>query len=367
MSSRIGDDLGRFKDIIKGRVKNDLKRFVNSQDLIGQQGNKRIKIPIHTIDLPRFSFGGRGTGGPGMGNGDVGDPMDGQGRPGQGEAGDGRGDGGLDAEFSPDELAQIMIDHLELPNIENKGKGEIHSEKSKYNQINNNGPEGLRHFKRTYKEALKRSISSGTYNPHDPVVIPIKNDKRYKSYQEQPAPDVNTVVIYMMDCSGSMGTEQKKIVSAEVFWIELLLKKFYKGIESVFIVHDTEAREVSRKDFYRVKSSGGTRISSAYQLCDEVIKKRFPFTEWNVYPFHFSDGDNFGGNDNDKCAEILTELIIPNCNVFSYGQVRSAFGSGEFMGHLAEKFSNNDKVTLSQIDGSDDILKSIKQFFEKGK
>lgn len=369
MSLRIDQDVNRFKDIVRGKVKSDLKKFVSSENLIGQQGNKRVKIPLHSIDVPRFIFGSRGAGGTGMGDGDVGDPMGpGKGKPGKGkEAGEDEGEHSLDAEFSPEELAQIMIEHLELPKLEDKGKGKVHAEKNKYNKVGMQGVESLRHMKRTYKEALKREISSGHYNPDNPKVIPIKSDRRYKTFSTTESPDVNTAIIYMMDCSGSMGDEQKKIVAAEAFWIDLLLSTFYKGIESVFMIHDTEAREVSREDFFKVSSAGGTRISSAYKLCSSIMKERFPFAEWNVYPFHFSDGDNFGGSDNTTCSGILTEEILPNCNVFSYGQVRSNGGSGEFIDYLGSKFSGTDKITLSQIDSSDDILKSIKQFFEKGK
>lgn len=368
MPLRIDSDINRFKDILRGRVKNDLKRFVSSGSLIGQQGKKRISIPIHAIDIPRFRFGSKGAGGVGQGDGEAGDPINGgKKNPGEGEAGDEKGEHGLEADFSPEELAQIMMEHLELPKLEDKGKGKIHAEKNKYNKISQQGPESLRHYKRTYKEALKRQISSGNYDANDPKIIPIKNDKRFRTFSTQDSPDVNTVVIYMMDVSGSMGKQQKHIVEAEVFWIDLLLKASYKDIESVFIVHDTEAKVVAREEFFKMSSAGGTRISSAYKLCSEIQQKRYPFSEWNIYPFHFSDGDNYGGSDSDECCQLLTEKILPNCNVFNYGQVRSNGGSGEFIDILGAKFADNEKLTRSQIDSEDDILKSIKTFFEKGK
>lgn len=370
MPIRIDSDVNRFKDILKGKVKRDLKKFVSSGNLIGQQGKKKISIPIHTIDLPRFRFGSKGMGGTGMGDGDIGDGM-GQGKgkkPGQGdEAGDETGEHELNAEFSPEELAQIMMEELELPKLEDKGKGKVHSERNKYNKIGHNGSESLRHNKRTYKEALKRQISSGVYNPYDPKIIPIKQDKRYRTSSTIDSPEINTLVVYMMDVSGSMGEEQKHIVEAEVFWIDLLLKASYKDIISCFIVHDTEAKEVEREDFFKMSSSGGTRISSAYKLCADIIQKEYPFSEWNIYPFHFSDGDNYGGTDNEECCNILNERLLPNCNVFGYGQVKSNHGSGEFIEILGSKYAGNDKVTTSQIDSEADILKSIKTFFEKGK
>ena len=255
-------------------------------------------------------------------------------------------------------------EQLQLPNIENKGKGQINSVADKYNGIRNVGSEGLRHFKRTYKEALKRSIASGTYDPANPVVIPIKNDKRYKAATYKEVPDCNTVVIYMMDVSGSMGTEEKHIVKSEVFWIDLWLKLQYKNLESRFIVHDSSAQEVDREHFFSISESGGTQISSAYELCLQIMEEDHPFSDWNVYPFHFSDGDNYG-TDNEHCVELLRDRLIPNSNIFSYGQVAS--GSGDFMKVMEANFPTNEKVSLSEIRTRDDIMASIKTFLGKGK
>lgn len=364
---KIDSDLGRFKDIIRGKVKNGLDKFVGSDDMIGQVGGKLIKIPVKYIDLPRFTYGSRSRGGIGQGNGNIGDPVgDGTGKDGTGKPGDEDAEHEFAAEFTPEELAQIMMEHLNLPRLEDKGKGKIHAEKSKYNRISHAGPESLRNFKKTFKEALKRDIATGTYNPDNPKIIPIKDDKRYKSYSVQPSPEVNTVVFYMMDVSGSMEEEQKNIIKSEIFWIDLILKASYKDIESVFIIHDSKAKEVSREDFFKVSTAGGTHISSAYNLCAEQIEKLYPFSEWNIYPFHFTDGDNYNNADNDECGKILTDRILPNCNVFSYGQVKSQHGSGDFVEYLGNKFLGNDKLTLSKIDGAFDIMKSIKTFFEKG-
>lgn len=365
MSLKIDADVERFKGIVRGRIKSDLKKLVSNSDMIGRVGGKTIKIPIHSIDLPRFMYGGKGQGGGGVG---MGDSLDGQGK-GKGKGGDQAGEGTeehpFDMEFNEEEIAQILIDQLELPNLENKGKGKVNSEKNKYNKISNLGPDSLRHNQRTFKEALKRNISSGSYNPDDPYVIPIKADKRFRSYSTKDMPEINAVAVHVADISGSMGEDQRKIIQAEVFWIDLLLRKAYKDIASVFIVHDTQAKEVSREEFFTASSGGGTQIESAYKLADEILTTRYPFTENNNYLYQYSDGDNY--NTNDICGQLLTERILPNVNQFCYGQVKSQGGSGEFIDYLGSKFADNDKMTLCQIDSADDILKSIKSFFEKGR
>ena len=152
------------------------------------------------------------------------------------------------------------------------------------------GPESLRHFKRTYREALRRMVASGTFRPDRPVVVPIADDKRFRSWKTEHEPVANAVIVYMMDVSGSMGDEQKEIVRTEAFWIDTWLRSQYKGIETRYIIHDATAREVDEDTFFRTRESGGTKISSAYELCLQLIRDKYPASEWNVYPFHFSDG-----------------------------------------------------------------------------
>jgi len=370
MSFKIDTDVNRFKNIIKGKVRGDLKRLVSSESILGKQGEKFIKIPINSIDLPRFTYGQNQGGGSGMGDGKVGDPMPGQGKPqpGKGDkAGNEEGDHAFGVEFSVEELAQMLGEELQLPNIEEKNKGKIGSAKHKYNSINRVGNEGLRHFKRTYKEALIRSISTGTYNPNDPVVIPIKADKRYKSSSTVPEPEVNAVIVYVMDVSGSMGDEQKHIVKSEVYWTDLWLNQQYKGLISRFITHDTSAEEVSREDFFSIAESGGTSISSGYQFAADLIKKEHPFSDWNVYVMHYSDGDNWSSEDNDRAVALIKDHIVPNCNMFGYEQVTSQNGTGEFLKVVEDKFASEDKVLFHKTDDRSEVIAALKFFLGKGK
>ena len=129
----------------------------------------------------------------------------------------------------------------------------------------------------------------------------------------------------MMDVSGSMGDEQKEIVRTESFWINLWLKSQYKkDIEVRYIIHDATAKEVDEDTFFRTRESGGTLISSAYNLCKEIIVNDYNPAEWNIYPFHFSDGDNWSADDTKLCLELLDTHILPVSNVFCYGQVRES-------------------------------------------
>jgi uncharacterized protein len=364
----IREDQNRFKSIIKGKVRDDFKRFVTNGELIGKQENDLVKIPLPRIDIPTFRFGSKEKEqGVGQGDGEEGQSADGQGGSGKGQAGSDPGEHMLEVEMTLDELASILGEKLELPNIKPKGAQNIVSEKNKYSGIAPVGPEGLRKFKQTYKKALSRYISSGNYNPDDPVIIPIRHDYQYRTVKKTQKPHTNAVVIYMMDVSGSMGDEQKEIVRLESFWINTWLKKHYKGLETRFIIHDAAAKEVDENTFFKTSESGGTLISSAYKLCQQIIETDYPVADWNIYPFHFSDGDNWSGEDTRACVDLIKDYFLPRVNVFSYGQVESKYGSGQFLKDLQKDFLNDDRITLSQIESRDKILDSIKDFLGKGK
>ena len=90
------------------------------------------------------------------------------------KAGKGAGEHNLEVDVTLEELADILGEELELPDILDKGK--IINAKDRYTGIRRVGPESLRHFRRTYREALKRQISMGVYMPDKPLIVPIPDD-----------------------------------------------------------------------------------------------------------------------------------------------------------------------------------------------
>lgn len=365
MIQKIEQDVRRFKNIVRGRVKSDIKKFLTNSELIGKKGKDLVSIPLPRIDIPHFTFGEREQGGVGQGDGQPGDPTPGQ--PGQGQAGDGAGEHLLEVEITFDELAEIIGETLALPAIQPKGNADLDSVRRRYSGITTTGPEGLRHFKRTYRQALRRQIVTGQYDPKNPVIIPVREDRRYRSYKEVTQPLNKAVVLFMLDVSGSMGNDQKEIVRLETFWIDTWLRSQYQSVEICYIVHDALAREVDRETFFHTRESGGTIISSAYKLCLQIIEERFDPSGWNIYPFHFSDGDNWSGNDTEECLKMLEERFFPIANMFCYGQVESEYGSGQFMRDLTARFPEHDKLITSRIENKDAIPRSIQDFLGKGK
>ncbi len=366
MILNIENDLERFKQIVKGRVRKDLKRYMSSGELIGKQGDQVVSIPLPQISIPRFRYGKNETGGVGQGDGDSGDKIGD--KPGQGQgAGNSPGQHILEADISLEELAELMGEELELPRIQPRGERAIPSEKDRYTGIAPIGPESLRHNKRTYRRALKRQIASGTYDPDKPVIVPVRDDRRYRTWRTKSEPQSAAAVIYMMDVSGSMGKEQKEIVRLEAFWIDTWLRHNYKNVATRFIIHDAVAREVPREVFFRTRESGGTLISSAYKLCMKIIEEDYPAEQWNIYPFHFSDGDNWSANDTRTCLSMVGDQMLPVVNQFSYGQVDSEYGSGQFYNDLSGRFGEDERVTISRIPSRDAIMDSIKTFLGKGR
>lgn len=363
----IEQDSNRFKEIVRGRIRKDLKKYMSQGEMVGRKGRNLISIPLPQIDIPKFKFGSRNQGGVGQGEGANGTPIGGEPGDGKGQAGEAPGEHLLEVDLTLEELAALMGEELGLPRIEPKGQKQIQTEKDKYVGISRQGPESLRHFKHTYRQALRRQISTGTYDPNNPVVVPIKEDKRYRSWRTKPKPQSNAVIIYMMDVSGSMGDDQKSIVRTTAFWIDTWLSSQYHGLETRYIIHDAVAKEVDKDTFFRTKESGGTLISSAYKLCKQIIEQEYDVNEWNIYPFHFSDGDNWSGSDTRECLALLENFFFPSCNVFCYGQVESEYGSGQFLKDLKEQFATNEQLLSAKIDDKEDIYNAIKVFLGKGK
>ena len=376
MVARIEQDHQRFRQIVKGRIRRDLREYLARREMIAREGRGVVSVPVYDVDTPTFRYGDNASG---IG---MGDPGEGEGpTSGDNTGGTEPGRHILEVDVTLDELADILAEELALPRIQPRGASTLTSTKDRYTRVRPTGPAALRHFKRTYREALKRQMMLGEYDSDKPVIVPIKRDMRYRSWTEVTRPHNNAVIIYMMDVSGSMGNQQKELVRLEAFWIDTWLRRNYEGIESRYIIHDIAAKEVDKQTFFSVREDGGTRISSAFQIASRLIEQHYPPTQWNVYLFHFSDGDNSSEADNRLCVETLRQKLLPACNMLGYCQVASAYGSGNFINILHEAFPGSDTarghldspdaddchLVTSRVNGKDDIYDSLKTFFGAGR
>ncbi len=119
--------------------------------------------------------------------------------------------------------------------------------------------------------------------------------------------------------------------------------------------------------FHDPESYSASMMSRHSLYAEEIIDSEYGPSSWNIYPFHFSDGDNWSADDTRVCVEILEQKILPAVNLFCYGQVESPSGSGQFIKDLRETVGPSENVSLSEIADKEAIYGSIKQFLGKGK
>ncbi|MNV46443.1 hypothetical protein D3C71_1382760 [compost metagenome] len=165
----------------------------------------------------------------------------------------------------------------------------------------------------------------------------------------------------MMDTSGSMGTFEKYCARSFFFWMTRFLRRQYEKVDIVFLAHHTEAKEVSEHDFFTRGESGGTICSSAYQKALEIIDSRYPPAKYNIYPFHFSDGDNLS-SDNERCVKLIGELLNRS-NIFGYGEVNQYNRSSTLMS--AYKHIKNQQFMYHVIKDKKEVYQALRTFFSK--
>jgi len=366
---RIEADHARFREIVRGKIREDLRKYLSTSELIARRGDQAVSVPIPQVELPRFRFGENQKDGVGQGRGDKGEPVEGSepGSEGESAAGEHEGQHILEVEVELAELAEMLGRELELPFITPKGKRDIPSEGGRYSGVRREGPDSLRHLRRSFKQALVRTIAAGEWDAENPVVVPERADFRYRARRSHPQPESSAVVFHLMDISGSMGREQKDIVRIKAFWIDTWLRSQYENLEVVYIVHDAVARIVDQDAFFHLRESGGTKISSAYELCLKLIQERYRPEDWNIYPFHYSDGDNWSARDTERCISLLRDEIVPRVNQFCYGQVKSAYGSGQFKKDLDDALGEEEHVVTASITDREGIPDAIRTFLGKGR
>lgn len=333
MPKRIQEDHKKFRDVVSGRTRRELKRLIKSGAIVRQRpkgGKMTVSIP--EIDIPHFVHGSTG-GGVGRGPGKEGDVVGRDPQPGQGgnQAGSDPGEG-IHIQIDLEDVLKFMQEELKLPRMRPKPNETFEEIKIKYNDISKTGLEALRHPRRTMKEAIKRLAMTGKLDELHYIagsktpmrlITPINNDFRYRQYKEIKIPTSNAVIFFARDCSGSMDDYRCDIVSDMAWWIDCWIRKFYKRVDRCYFVHDTRAMEVNEEEFYTYRYGGGTMCSSAFRAIADQLENRFPPSAYNVYVFYFSDGDNWG-DDNSKMTKIIKEELGPEIvNMIGISQICS--------------------------------------------
>lgn len=357
-------DQMRHLEKVKEAIKKNLPDLVSEENIILSKGRDVVKIPIRSLDEYRIRYNYNKSQHVGQGNGDSkvgdviardGDPTKGPGK-GQG-AGEQPGVDYYEAEITVEELEEMLFSEMELPNLQQKDQDEIIVSDIRFNDIRKKGLMGNIDKKRTLLEAIKRNALQG----HKKVQNISEEDLRFKTWEEIVYPHSNAVILAMMDTSGSMGVLEKYVARSFFFWMVRFLRTRYEKVEVVFIAHHTEAKEVTEEEFFTKGESGGTICSSAYRKAMEIINERYSPSLYNIYPFHFSDGDNLT-SDNERCVKLVKDLMNVS-NMFCYGEVNQYNRHSTLMS--AYKHINDPKFKYSIIREKGEVYKALTTFFRK--
>lgn len=358
-------DQQRHMEKVKEAIKNNLPDLVSEESIILSNGREEIKIPIRSLDeyKIRYNYDKSKHVGQGKGDSKVGDIVardsdQGNSGPGQGkEAGDQPGEDYYEADISLEEIENVLFKELELPNLQEKELADITIEKIEFNDIRKKGLMGNIDKKRTILNAIKRNAMKGKAN-----IAPIHNDDlRFKTWDEVVKPESRAVVLAMMDTSGSMGSFEKYCARSFFFWMTRFLRSQYETVEIEFIAHHTIAKVVTEEEFFTKGESGGTICSSAYLKALELINQKYPPANYNIYPVHFSDGENMS-TDNEACLKLVQELMKVS-SMFGYGEVNQHNRFSTLMYNY--KKIEDQKFRHYVLKSKNDVYEALKCFFKK--
>ncbi len=359
------DDQQRHQEKVQEAIRNNLPDLVTEENIVMSNGREVVKIPIRSLDeyKIRYNYDKNKHVGQGDGESQVGDVVarDGsanQKGPGKGQgAGDQAGEDYFEAEVSLMDIEEALFKELELPNLKKKEKSENVVEDIEFNDIRKTGLMGNIDKKRTMMTAYKRNAMTGKASFH-PIY---REDLKFKTWNEIIKPDSKAVVLAMMDTSGSMGLWEKYMARSFFFWMTRFLRTKYETVDIEFIAHHTEAKVVSEEDFFSKGESGGTICSSAYRKSLELIETKYDPAKYNIYPFHFSDGDNLT-SDNARCVKLVEELMKVS-NMFGYGEVNQYNRHSTLMS--AYKNIKHEDFKYYILKQKSDVFHAMKSFFKK--
>ena len=188
-------------------------------------------------------------------------------------------------------------------------------------------------------------------------------DLRFRNYQKKPEPTSKAVMFCLMDVSGSMDQATKEMAKRFYILLYLFLSRSYKNVEVVYIRHHTQAKEVDEQEFFYSQETGGTIVSSALKLMQEIIAKRFNPQEWNIYAAQASDGDNWA-EDSPLCAELLSKQILPAVRYYAYIEITPR--AHQSLWEQYERLrASQPKLALQHIREVSDIYPVFRELFKK--
>ena len=357
----------RFLRRHQTHIRNAVRKAVAGRGIREIDQAEEVSIPRKDISEPVFQHGQGGihdTVHPGNVEHLRGDRIrrpEGGSAGGAGQAGNG-GEGDDDFVFtlSKEEFMQVFFEDLALPRLMRTELGESADWKSQRAGYTRDGTPNNLHILRSMRGALGRRLALGGASRrelahkreelarlerlaplheaerrtlrlvvdalearlrHIPFLDPL--DLRFRSRIKVPVPNTKAVMFCLMDVSGSMDQARKDLAKQFFILLYLFLQRHYDKIDIVFIRHHTQAQEVDENTFFHATETGGTVVSSALELMQQVVAQRYSPAEWNIYGAQASDGDNYS-SDSGRCRQLMAEQLLPLCRFYAYVQVVEA-------------------------------------------
>jgi uncharacterized sporulation protein YeaH/YhbH (DUF444 family) len=381
----------RFIKRFKSQIKKAVTEAVNKRGITDIAKGEKISIPSKDLLEPRFEPGNGGQVERVFPGNDVFQKGDTIKRQAQGQ-GQGSGDGeaspegeGIDPfvfELNRDEFLEIFFDDLELPDLAQKELSKmIDWQTARAGVVKSGTPTNInivrsmrqatgrrlalggplrkelkdleQELEKTKSEEKKSSIQKRIEIIHRKLGnIPFIDtmDLRYNHFTKIQRPSTQAVMFCLMDVSGSMDEPKKEIAKRFFILLYLFLTKNYEHIDLVFIRHHTAAKEVDEQEFFYSRETGGTVVSSALEMLNQLIQTRYSSQAWNIYVAQASDGDNWNA-DSPYCGKLLSEKILPIVQYFAYVEImpRHHQSLWEIYQGLGETFKNFAIQTIQQV------------------
>ena len=354
----------RFLRRHQSHIRDAVRKAVAGRNIREIEQAEEVSIPKRDINEPVFQHGQGGvrdTVHPGNVDHLRGDRIE---RPKGGDAGgrgqasnSGEGDDDFVFTLSKEEFMQVFFEDLALPHLMKTQLGESPEWRSQRAGFVREGTPNNLHILRSMRGALGRRLALGATSRSElqarqdelaalerrtpvsdierralrlliddlsqrlkriPFLDPL--DLRFRGRIRVPVPTSKAVMFCLMDVSGSMDQARKDLAKQFFILLYLFLQRHYDKIDIVFIRHHTQAQEVDEDTFFHATESGGTVVSSALELMQQIIEQRYSPLEWNIYGAQASDGDNYS-HDSARCRALLADKLLPVCRYFAYVQV----------------------------------------------
>ena len=286
---------------------------------------------------------------------------------GQGEPGE------HEIESSAYDLGKILTEKFKLPNLQEKGKKRSLSKYTYDLTDRTQGTGQIIDKKATLKKIIETNINldkvsaDGWIDPTELLVSP--GDRVYRILSKEKDYESQAMVFLLRDYSGSMnGAPTEMVVNQHVLIYSWLIYQYDNQVETRFILHDEQAKEVP--DFYTYYNStvaGGTRVASAFRLVNEIVEKENLARDYNIYIFHGTDGDDWDSDGSSTLPEIRKALTyssrigITVARMPSYGGYASTIERYMANSKLLTEFPKLIRLdTISESDSEERLINGIK-------